>query len=1307
MGSDGALYISYHNSDIDAAFRLSLLLLRCYRRVWMDRLEIAPSQEWTAGIRQARTRAKGALVVVTNQYLNSRNCRAEYELLAQRGIPLTAVIAGDVATDQFGEYEFNDWMDFRRWFEDPSDQSAETLLSRIPQSESALQPGERLEYLRGFIHETELALTTMPTSWAALRNADAVGGGDIRPRNALLQALGDWEYTASRPGAQQPLDDLRGWAQSEAQFALRGAAGSGKSTFARLLALEQAHLALRNANEALPIWLDLALWDESPGSLDAFIESQWRLVTFWQRWLEQHTSLIVLDNFNDLYQKQPQAAAAVLDWIASSPRQRYILLSRDEPGLELDLPTVDIGAANAGMAQRFASHHLTLRQQNDFRQLLRGRERQIDGQPLAYVALGVELLAADRALAHSQWIKDPLPALIALRLQQMPGAARGLSALQLLRALQNLAWTMMLADDHSDIQRDAAETQIGDQRVIAAALDLGLMRQSGALLRFQPALLQGYLAAEPLRRDGLIKFIAAPAFSADGLRLPRKWDALALLILAGLADDSRVRALEHIADIDPFLAATDLRRGAPSSDALQETLVDNILRIGAGDSKARPAGREALKHIPAAETTAQLLISRLGQYDSATQLWLWQEIRALPLDLPLDFISLAADIDRSVGGMPPARLADFPLALAAAWLVKLSAHPDADLRRNALWLLGEMKYLPTAILLLDDLQHGADTDRGEVLSALMKFAYSEILARVLRWSQAHQQHCPAVVKALRERKRLVTGRLLDLAHGGKLTLHDDFYELAATAGESDIAIGLAQIAADHIDLPEAVETALLTHRRAEELRQQVDGAIKHLPSRENFALLRDDIAAVLRDPPDGTVLAGSKLEALVYGQSPFASDRIEAAATPPALPIELRQQLQHDDWQQRHRGINALAGYASEQSLPHLLDACDDDDSRVRLAAYSLLARLDGESAAEIALLPALADPDADVVREVTKLLKSQTNLDYDALLDLLESDKPQFIAAAIDILGDARYQPAVRDLTRLLNSPLSLDDDTTISQLARAALEAIGESARDEPSGQPTPAPGFSDADKIRRTLDVLRDDDWGRTQKAARFLRKFARHLRGGENQPVLDLLCAALEDDNWSVRWAVAEALAVLKNPAASPFLRKRLSDPSWIVQTAAARALAELRAVDCASDIALLLQSPQSSLREAAAEALGILRQPQVIPALGESMRRDDDEFVRLAALKAIHSVNPPQARQWLELALHDDSLALRHFALRALTPHLDESDLPMLRQMLDDSRKPPGEDQSLHDLAVSALRAIDSPTSRALLTEPAALERASA
>ncbi|MCY3573140.1 MAG: HEAT repeat domain-containing protein [Chloroflexi bacterium] len=1300
MATDGAIYLSYHNKDIDRAFRLAMLLLRCYRRVWLDRFEVAPGENWHAGIRQARDAAAGAVAVVSDSYLQSPLCQAEFAAFTERGLPVTAVIARDFSTGNITDYQFTDWIDFRRWFSDPREQNIEELLNRVPQAGDMPEPGQRLDYLRGFIHQLELSLANMPTAWAALRNADAAGGSDIRPRNGQFGLLRDWAFTGHKSGAELPVSDLAQWAQTEPQFVLRGAPGSGKTVFAQLLALEQAHVALRDEAAPLPIWLDLALWREDLETLDAFVESQWQLLTYWRHWLEERASLLLLDNYSELQAQRPEQAQAVREWIDASPRHRFIVLSRGYAGDEPKLPTLEIGAITTALAQKFARRHLPVGQQYDFRQLLRQKSEQVAARQVDYLSLGIELLAADRALAHSQWSKDPSPALVALRLQQEPDAAGGLGALQLLRGLQSLAWSMMLAESHRFIPRAAAEREAKDPRVVPAAVALGFLGDYGGWLCFQPEALQFYLAAEPLKHDGLLKFIKAPEFTDDGEWLPRKWDKLALLIITGLAEESREQALLRISAVDPYLAMMALQGAKPISTPIRQVLLERLLQLCAERPAARRAFRQALAGLPDADATAQALIGQLGRYNSDTQLWLWQELRALPLEMPLDFFSLLADVDRENPANMLKQLDAQPLALSAAWLVKLSVHPEEKLRRNSIWMLGELKYLPTAILLLDDLQNGDGSDQSELLPALMKFAYSEILARVLRWAQPQPGNTAAVVRALAQQKRLVTSRLLAMADVRLLTLTDEFYTVVVERNETEIAIGLAQVIGEAVALPDEITTAILSHRQAEELRQEIAAVIKHLPNRDQYAQLVADIGAVLRDPPDATVLAGSKLEALVFGQSPFVKETAQAAASAPALPANLRRQLQHDDWQQRYRALNSLVDYPAAQSLPALLSAIDDSDQGVRLAAYEVLARFADESAAQKPLIAALSDPDTATVRAVTDLLKTAPDLDCEALLNLLESANPPTVAAAIEIVAEKKYPAALPDLERLLASPLTLADGRAISQLARAAMSEIESAAAEAapaPGGSATA--GFTDSEKISRTLQVLRDDDWGRTQKAAKFLRRFARHLRGNEDSQTLDMLCEALDDDNWSVRWAVAEALAVLRNPAAGEHLRRRLNDENWIVQIAVVRSLAELRVVASASEMARLLSHENAALREATAESLGKLRQPQVIPALGEVMQGDRDEFARFAALRAIHQINPQQARPWLELALSDASLPMWHFALQQLVPQMTDSDLPLLQKMLEDQRKPEGEDESLHDLAVRALRKIDSAASRALLDEP--------
>ena len=412
------------------------------------------------------------------------------------------------------------------------------------------------------------------------------------------------------------------------------------------------------------------------------------------------------------------------------------------------------------------------------------------------------------------------------------------------------------------------------------------------------------------------KYLTRPEFSAEGERNRRKWEKLTLLLVDGLAEDSRLRVIDQIAEVDPFIAAACLTRHPELSGSYQEALITKMAQLCAQNPAAQIAFRGAIADLPNADLTAELLIAQLSQFNNNQQLWMWREIRALPLELPLDFISLVAEVDRAAPAAISQQLTPFGLSRSLAYLVKLTANQDQSIRRNAIWMLGEIKYLPTAIFLLSYLEEGDASDHDEVVLALMKYAYSELLARVLRWSQDQPQHRPAVIRALAERKRLVTSRLLALADARRLTLQPGFYDMVVNTAEEDIAIGLAQLAEDSVELPEAIETAVHSKRNAADLRARLAASITHWPNRQGIEQLVPIISRVLNDPPESTILAGSSVEALIYGQTLF--DDVSAQAegeTDQSLPGAILAQLRHDDGEQRRGALFSLADYSGRSRL--------------------------------------------------------------------------------------------------------------------------------------------------------------------------------------------------------------------------------------------------------------------------------------------------------------------------------------------------------------------------------------------------------
>lgn len=1317
-------YLSYHNADLKHAFQITSLLTRYYRNVWLDRFEVSPLDDWDSSIVQIVHRVTGAIVIVSDDYLDTDYCRQEYERLREREIPISAVIARDFSTENIADFKFDDWIDFRRWFDEPNDLSVEYLLNQIPQSEGAIQVGDRTEYLHRFIESTELSLATLPTAMASLQRQPSKGMPKTRPRGYCAQLLQSWEFICHEDETTYQIENLYHWAASEGNFVLAGNAGSGKTVFAQLLALAQAHRALRDPGVPLPVWLDLMTWDNSCSTLDEFIESEWGLVSYWKHWLNSNQAIFFLDNFTDLHRHFPSFASELLQWIKANSDHRIVLLTAGQDNANVDWPALEIPKVSDSLALKFASSALTLDQLSSFRVLLRQLQAQIENNHLDHLSIGLELLVADKSLAFNQWNNNPLPALIHTRQRLQRAASSHSSSDSLTAFLQKLAWNMMQLANHRRVARADIELEPNANIKIDRAISLGLLSEVGSHLRFQSEIYQWHLAIDQFRSDGVQKYLTRPPISEDGYRAPQKWDPLVLIVADTANDESRRYLIDSLIEIDPFLAGECLQRNPELYDTFRDTLVVKSAELVAHNPTAQRAFRTCVHAIPDMEKTAETLTSQINRYDKAAQLLLWQEVLELPLDLPVAFAGAVAAIDRDSTVPIIDQFSEYPVSLLVSYLVKLTQNADSHYRSNAVWMLGELKYLPSAVLLLHYLEIGDRDDLDEIVLALTKFAYSEILSRLLRWSQANPAHLELVIAAFDASGRALSSRMLRLANDGELTLIPEFYDLMVDHSELDLAIGMAHIAQKYIPLPVAIKQSIKHGENTELLREQLRAAIKRLPNREQFQQLLAAIQSVLQNPPESTILAGSSLSVLLYGQQAFDDISAQAEqATVNAIPEEIEEKLKHEHWQERYEALRSLKEYPAELAIPHLLDLTTDHEILVRLAAYDGLSRFPNELPARKSIIAALSDANQQAVNAATELIKTMPNIDYDELVDLLDGGNPSTVAAVIEILSEVRYQPALAALQSLVEDERRIQDGiATIGQRAAEAVNAIKagpapsqklvrhdsvqdglSTNQDLVSRQETGDQPFTDEEKILTTLQLLRDDDWGRTQKAAKFLRKFAKHLRNSEHSRILEILCEALRDENWHVRWAVVEAIAWLQDEAAIPHVTGLMQDPNWIVQVAAIRALVQLSASESAEHVVPLLQSPQKAVREAAAEALGELGNVTATDALAQTAQNDSDYFVRLAALRSIHQIRPQRAREYLENALNDDFIHVRWYAMKALAPLMDESDIPLLRQMLEDDAKPSWEDESVRDLAVAALLRINTPESNAALDTVQRLE----
>ncbi|MEI7554909.1 HEAT repeat domain-containing protein [Candidatus Chlorohelix sp.] len=142
--------------------------------------------------------------------------------------------------------------------------------------------------------------------------------------------------------------------------------------------------------------------------------------------------------------------------------------------------------------------------------------------------------------------------------------------------------------------------------------------------------------------------------------------------------------------------------------------------------------------------------------------------------------------------------------------------------------------------------------------------------------------------------------------------------------------------------------------------------------------------------------------------------------------------------------------------------------------------------------------------------------------------------------------------------------------------------------------------ASRISQLIDLLRHEDWGVRQNAAKQLGEVA-------NKRAVAELIKTLHDDRDSfVRYRAAEALGKIANKRAVGALINALCDPDLFVRRTAAEALGKIKDPRSIKPLlSKITESEDYSVAEAAAEALGNIGDQRVLPEL-ERVARENFE-----------------------------------------------------------------------------------------------------
>ncbi len=298
--------------------------------------------------------------------------------------------------------------------------------------------------------------------------------------------------------------------------------------------------------------------------------------------------------------------------------------------------------------------------------------------------------------------------------------------------------------------------------------------------------------------------------------------------------------------------------------------------------------------------------------------------------------------------------------------------------------------------------------------------------------------------------------------------------------------------------------------------------------------------------------------------------------------------LRDEDWGIREESAAALGECRDPRGVRPLIEALRDSDRAVKTAATRALADL-GESAV-VELGVCLRDPDLSV---------------------------QEAAASVLSTTADARvFEP-------LTSALLSRDWVVRMH-----AVRAVGRLA--DPRSVETLAL------LLRDTVPAVRDE---------------AVAVLASIGEPAAPPLVDALEHDDWRIRLRAAEALCVLRTPAAvRPLVRLVQHDPDTAVRQEAARALGDIGNGGGGAVDALLDVVGEPRLRVRAIEALGKIGDRRALPVL----------FRLLGALTTDEYRDRTPACEENESALE---LAAAEESVRALARLRDESAIAVLIQAL--------------------------------------------
>lgn len=1348
MSAKPFLFLSYCQADADFALRLAADLKNQGVRVFADRLNVHPRENRTEITAQAFDHSAGLLPILSPDSLDDSTCSKRVASAREQNQPIIPLLLRPFPSDSTTAQQFDPHIDFTA-ADDYLKQRAQllyTLRETMPECFNPV-PSQSMRYLTTLLADLErdnLQALNGPGQQAKFwLDPDTWFLGQpfaLLPPQETINAL--------IPPAETLVTDIWALVENHRRILLVGTPGSGKSTILRQLALHAAWHCLAAPEAArIPLFINAANW---PDGADAatFIRSHWPLDSDPINLLESGKAILFLDDVGSTPNGFDEAAQ-FQGWLnhrtannANAADNMAIIATCSQTAYAQGLPLRLPAARMAPPARKWVSGLLetalgpeaspcaldrVIWNRHGTTHLPPGLQQYLT-HPYLLPLLG-RVCKEDGADALADYSVGKLVDRLTVELWEMRAPEATVAYEVLEKGLTALAVAAIRDKMPVYMPRDYAVDHLGKAALLAPVNSTGFLIVDDTTVRFAHYLLLLHFAARGLAGKSLANVLAPPHFNEAEQRIPRAIDPI-IVMLAGLSD-TPLSTVKAVAAIDPFLAMTCAYGGlALSTDDIYELARELLNSEYVKNQQGRVSAVELLP-ANAHQTGIPLLLDtmRNGSWAArraATQTLLRFDFTPLP-NLQDTLAAIVNEPNTSIRWIRQLGEGALPS------LLRMLGSNERTLRVGAIRALGQLGDSAANPALVEALLDDDPTIQAETRNALQTIhdnsIYRPLADLVLTTSGASQA---AIRETLIGFGSDALHRLLDLAeHDPDAQTRTRMISVLEIVDEPYIQARLAQLEANPSpDTPES------QGRRTEKTM------IKRLIANLDRGLFRGGTRTAVSDDVAGAneglrphSTEESEAQPLSGQSAQQARKRLEGIVerkpAAPALAETVAEAVvakAPDDWTTRRDKVLDMGKKPAQVAIPSLASALKDPDSLVRVAAVQTLSIFSTEDQAMQALYTALGDDESLVCDTAADVLRAVGRPAIPYLTKALSSNNVNMRGVAVEKLGEIGDPSVIDPLADCLyDEEKPWLSEKRVCDLAAEALDTIGtrESLhivlrwKAERAPDPKTAAYYHQAsvevlndpeeleqqdtdDQLQNILNNLESADWAVRTAAGKELRTYAQHLKNTDREApeftsVSRQIVSATRDDDWTIRWAAAEALGWIANPATTPALVELLEDEHWIVRMAAVRSLVEIEDASVVPYITDLLEDPKDNVREAAAVAIGELGggTTLAITRLGAALG-DDQSFVQMAAIQSLGKLQDTTNLKALMDALINGEVTIRFAAAEALAAISAPESVPALIEALGDDSGPYYEEKQVRHIAAAALFKIDTPEAKAAL-----------